>query len=483
MAGIRVEGNTSGNVAEVDTNNNLFVTTPKKVANSGFALLAGQNGDGTYTSAAYNQTVRVSDGNRLYVAIDTPLFDYNFTATSQDTGVWKYQATTQTIAQSAGFATFNSGASVATTTACSLQTWHYFTLRGAGLRMGFTGALSANIPAAQVIEMGLYLGGSTGTPTDGVYVRLSSAGITGVLNYNGTETTALFSTAAVTALMGVNVNFEIDVICYLGTVEFYIEDFFLGEIAVPAGNGVPFLSTGLPLCVQERNTGAVTGSTSYKLAHVHVEALDADVNIPFAHQQALMGLNASQATQGNTMGSTELLTNNLLAGAGAAMTNTTAALGTGLGGQFAALPTLTVGTDGIVCSYQNPAGSTTVPARKLVVTGIRVQGAVTTILAAGPVLYEYSLAYGHTAVSLATAEGTSFSTSPTTKAPRRIILGFETYAATAAVGTIGAGVYMPFNSPVIVNPGEFVAICAKNFGLITTSGVITFSVTFDAYWA
>ena len=52
-----------------------------------------------------------------------------------------------------------------------------------------------------------------------------------------------------------------------------------------------------------------------------------------------------QGQTGQTLGSTALYTNNLAAGAGAVMTNTTAALGSGLGGQFSALPTLAVGTD------------------------------------------------------------------------------------------------------------------------------------------
>jgi hypothetical protein len=186
----------------------------------------------------------------------------------------------------------------------------------------------------------------------------------------------------------------------------------------------------------------------------------------------------SQGTNGGTMGSTALLTNSLAAGAGTVMTNTTAALGTGLGGQFSALPTLAVGTDGIVCSYQVPIGGINQTPRSLIIYGVRIQGCVTTVLAgnATAVSYLYTLAYGHTTVSAATAEGVA------AKATRRDALGFESYGAAAAVGTIGTGVYMPFTSARIVNPGEFVAILAKNLGVVTTTGVITFGVTFDAQW-
>jgi hypothetical protein len=195
---------------------------------------------------------------------------------------------------------------------------------------------------------------------------------------------------------------------------------------------------------------------------------------------ALAGKMGSQGQSGQTMGSTALLTNSLAAGAGAVMTNTTAALGTGLGGQFSALPTLAVATDGILCSFLNPAATAAIPGKTLYIRGVKIQGAVTTVLAgnATPVIYALSLAYGHNALTLAQAEGAG------TKAARRVPLGYETYAAAAALGSLGSasGVYMPFTAPIAVNPSEYVAVVAKNLGAVTTTGVITFLVTFDSYW-
>lgn len=485
MSGFRVEGNTSGNVAEVDSNNNLFVRLPLLASIAGFGLLAGQNGDGTYTASVYNKPVKITEGFRQLVSYDNPLFDYAFVATAQDTGVWKYALTTMTASQTGGFVTFNANATATTTTGVYLQTWRTFSMRAnGGLRIGITGMLTGAIPANEVHEMGLFFGTITTAPADGLYVQLTSAGITGVLNFNGTTTATLFSAAAVTAFMGMNTNFELEMLAYDGAVEFYIEGNYLGMIAVPAGNPFPFLTEALPLCVQQRNTGAVGGPISYKLGHVYVDQMEVNVNIPYAQQQTLGGLASAQGTQGNTMGSTSNYTNSLAAGAGAAMTNTAASLGTGLGGQFSAQPTLAVGTDGIVCSFQIPQGSVTVKPQVFMCTGVKIHGAVTTVLTGGPVVYAYSLAYGHTAVSMATAEGTSYTTNPTTKAPRRIPLGFETYAAAAAVGVLGstAGIYMPFPDGIAVNPGEFIAICAKNLGTVTTAGVITLHVTLTGYW-
>jgi hypothetical protein len=117
-----------------------------------------------------------------------------------------------------------------------------------------------------------------------------------------------------------------------------------------------------------------------------------------------------------------------------------------------------------------------------VIKGVWLKGMVTAVLTGGPVLYLYSLAYGHTAVSMATAEGTSFGTNPTTKAPRRIGLGIETYAVGAAAGTLGQGMFYQFDTPIVVAPGEFIAICAKNVGTVTTVGVITWLVGYDGYF-
>lgn len=60
---------------------------------------------------------------------------------------------------------------------------------------------------------------------------------------------------------------------------------------------------------------------------------------------------------------------------------------------------------------------------------LTINAVVTAAITGGPVIYAYSLAYGHTAVSLATTE------SATTKAPRRLPVGIQTFAPTSPVGT------------------------------------------------
>lgn len=488
MSGIRIEGNTSGNVAEVDNNNNLYVNLPQLVANAGFGNLSAQIGDGTLTSGTTtNLPGRISRSHRLAVGTDTMEFDYNFSATAQDTGVWKWATTSMTMVQSSGFAVFNNSAIGTSGTGEYLQTWRTFSCFGnAGKRVTFSGYLSAAIPANQVHEMGLFVGTITATPADGVYFRLTSAGINGVLNYNGTETSVLFSALAVTDYMTAGTSFDLSMVIYNDSVEFFIDSVYLGVILTPTNNAFPFLTTALPLCCQQRNTGTVTGPSKYQWGHTKVTQLELNTSLPWEHALAGMGGEATSTQQGGTMGQTSLWAVAALPTAGVP-SETTAALGSGVGGCFAATCTGFIsGTDVIIDSFQNPATAINDPPQVLVITGVKISGVATTLVACtAPVILGYALAYGHTAVSLATAEGGSYSTNPTTKSPRRTPLGIESFSGSAAVGVVGSpnGVYMAFNSPIAVNPGEFFAIIAKNFGTATpTAGVISFLVTIDGYW-
>jgi len=85
---------------------------------------------------------------------------------------------------------------------------------------------------------------------------------------------------------------------------------------------------------------------------------------------------------------------------------------------------------------------------------------------------QFSLAFGHSAVSLATAEAA------TTKAPRRVALGMMTWPVGAAIGAqpqTGALTVDFGDAPIYVNPGEFVQLVGKFLvGTATASQVINF---------
>lgn len=156
---------------------------------------------------------------------------------------------------------------------------------------------------------------------------------------------------------------------------------------------------------------------------------------------------------------------------------TTAALGSGLGGQFWATATLTANTDGIISSYQVPAGTVALPGKTLVVTGVKISTFIQTALTGGGSVLQWSLAFGHTSVALNTTE------SATAKAPRRVALGIQPFASGAVFGVVGAEIWVDFSGgPIVVNPGEFIQTVWKQIGTAPSAGVYAHVIAIVGYF-
>jgi hypothetical protein len=361
-----------------------------------------------------------------------------------------------------------------------MRTFQYFPLVGkASLATKFTvGVFNATLVANEEWRIGYGLPTVAGTaPTDGVWFLLSTAGLFGKTFFNGVET----STASLKTLASLNVgqNYVWEIIIGEQNVEFWLDGILLGTLANAAANGQPMQNASQPIFMQKICTGAVSNTNTMRVSDINAYISDIATNKDWNGQLATAGQGGNWGQNGHTQGKTSLWANNT-APTAAALTNTAAAF-TGLGGIVAVLPTLAAASDGKLITYQNPASTINITGRNLLVKGIWIQGAVSVILAGGPVTYAFALAYGHTATSLATAETASFATA-TTHAPRIFPLGMETYPVTAAVGTMGAGIYREFDVPVVVRPGEFLDIVARNVGVVTTTGAITYVIGFDAYW-
>jgi hypothetical protein len=479
MAGIKIESgsNTAGS-PNVDANYNLNVNLPAVKSQAGFATMQTEIDDGSITGTRLLRRPFISVDDRMSVGIDTAQAMYNFTATAQNTGDFKHAFTTMTMTQTAGFLNINPALATVSGNYAYLQSWKYFTLQAdAQLHMEFVGQVTGSVPPAnQILEAGLFIGTAGTAPADGVFFRLSSAGLQGVISYNGVET----SSGVMVASMTPNTNGKFEIKISQRDVFFWIDGVLGAKLPVPAGQAVPYLWLNLPACMMMRNSGTVSGGITTKIGSFHVSQTDIATNKSWAHQMATQG-NAYQGQEGDTQGSLAIYSNAAVAAA-AALTNTTAAApNTGLGGVVQVLPTLTAGTDGILLSYQNPVGSVTQPPKTLVVTGVTIDSGVTTVLAGGPLVMVMGAAFGHTALSLATAESASFATG-TTKAPRRVPLGMQCYAAAAAVGVTAQAITMKFDSPITVHPGEYFAITARNLGTVTTTGAVCFVVGVDHYF-
>jgi hypothetical protein len=477
-------GTSTAGKANVDANFNLNVVLPTTKAQAGFAALAGRNDDGVVTGAPLTNRIYVSEGlGGIQTAIPVPLWDDTFNATAQNTSNYRTPNATATTTFAGGTVNL-----VGTTTSgnnCCLQTNRTFPfLPESDINIKISGYLTVAPQTNNVVEIGLFTATLAGSaaPTDGVFFRWNaSAELRGVINFNGVET----QTAAITS-PSITVAHDFLIVVDQDVIRFYIDQVLQASISTLSDaptQGQAFSQGSLPLTLRNYNTGAVSSAQTFKCNSVLVTLLGGSIARTFGETSAGMGRSAYQGQNGNTQGTTAQLVNNTLAAA-AVPTNTTAALGTGLGGHFNETVTLAQGTDGIIQSFQNPVGSTIITPRNLVIYGVTITGIVHTVLAAtiwNAVMY---LAYGHTAVSLATAESAT-GTSPATKAPRRVALpGAFSLAASAAAGTVltGQPINVRFISPIIVAPGEFVAVVSRKITAAPASGAVYWTITYDAYF-
>lgn len=478
-------GNSAAGKANVTSNYDLQValpdaTTPARV---GGIRIFSENDTGTAMSAEATLVSPETDLDyRLRISQDVYLEDETFNYTAQNTGKYQYYNTTMTNAWATSGMTTNSGNITTTTTGTMFRSYAFFPLFGtattsADIEMAFTAQPTANT----VIDFGIGLTATSNpyAPTDGAYFRLTAAGLQGVVNFNGTETTTSVFSFSYTN----NAKYQFILYIHRREVQFWINNGtstdLHGVILTPSGNGQPMCAASGQIFVRHAITGGAAGAAlSAQLGNWNVRLGGGNI-IRTAAESGNACYGAYQGRGGGTMGTLASYANSADPTAAAGLSNT-AALVTGLGGQFRFNAAATAVTDGIVTSYQVPAGTVSIHGRRLVIRGVKISCAnLGAAVATTATTLAWSLAFGHTAVSLATAEAA------TAKAPRRIALGMQTWPVGAGVGQMpqSGDLYMPFNTPVYVNPGEFVATVAKFIvGTATASQVIWGHVTLDYGW-
>lgn len=453
-------------------------------AGVGSVRMFSENDAGAITGESYLKSPETSSDYRLRVGMDTIILDDTFNGLTQNTTKWFYSNSTMTAAMpGAGTLNFGTVQGTAAGHGAFLRSYQYMPLFGAsGLAIEFhLGQFTAAMIVNEVFRAGLGNVTTAGVaPTDGAWLEFTAGGTVLVMSYNGviTQSGVLEANSA----LSVGSLYHYCLVLGNSEVEVWKDDVLLGEMAIPLSTSQPFLQGALPYFMQKACTGTVSNTNTMRVSDVTISQIDILTNKDWGVARSLAGKSGFVGQNGHTQGKTTIWANNT-APTAVALTNTTAAF-TGLGGIAAVLPTLAVASDGILFSYQNPAPTINITGRNLVIRGVKVQGAVSVVLAGGPVIYAYAVAFGHTAVSLATTETASFANN-TTHAPRIVPIGIESYPATAAVGTLGTagiGAYLQLANPIVVRPGEFVAIVARNIGVVTTTGAITITATFDSYW-
>lgn len=493
-----IRGSFSGNGAEVTSYNKLQVELETDAAlhpeRVGGVRVFSENDTGYVTGNVALKSPEVDSDFRIRTASDTLLDDETFNYTAQNTGKHTYGNLTLAFAWTAGNLVTNSANITTTTTGGAINTYAMFPVLG-------TQTLSCDVEASftqqpttnSVIDFGLFLrnGSNPYNPTDGAYFRLTAAGLQGVVNYNGTETTtSTFKTVFGGADWTYINNKKYQFIVYITTrsVQFWINDDgdinLYGEINTPNGQGTPCMASALPFSIRHAIIGGAAGAAlSLQVARYNIRQGGSNVTSSLGELSSRL-FGSYQGLSGGTMGGLTSYTNSTNPTA-AVPSNTalTANLPNGLGGQ--AWETFTSGlalnTDGILMSYQVPAGTVNVPGKRLKISGIKMTSFVQTTITGGPFVNTFALAFGHTAVSLATTEAA------TTKKPRIVLLPelTQSVSASAAAGTMVSqpgGAMCLFTEPIYVNPGEFVAFTVKHIGTVATAGVLGYNIQYTYSW-
>jgi hypothetical protein len=470
----------SGIQADVDASGRMLVRLPDATtpANVGGVRLFSENDPGTQTGAAYLYSPETDEDYRLRVAQDTLLDEEVFNYAAQNTGKYNFGNTTLAAVWTTGGLLLNSGSITTTSTSARLRTYATFPLMDPGtLNISATVAFSAQPVANTLIDFGLFLDGASNpfAPTDGVFFRLTSGGLYGVINHNGSELT----TSAFTFTYTAGRFYQFMIVVHEREVHFWIDNVLYATLETPVAQGQPYASESLPFAIRHAIVGGAAGGvlqTTLKNYSVSIGGLQICDTLSEINNRML---GSYQGLSGGTMGTLASYANSADPTASAALNNTTA-LVTGLGGQFRFNAAVTAVTDGIVCSFQVPATTVSTRNRRLKVNGIRIDCVNTgAAVATTATVLQWSLAFGHTAVSLATTEAA------TTKAPRRIPVGLMAWPIGAAIAAppTGGAIAINFDSPIYVNPGEFFAFVAKFIiGTATGSQVIWGTATVIHSW-
>ncbi len=469
----------SGNVAEVTPSNELKTALTIVQEEAGYAVALGERDDGSITGTPDRSPFEVSADYRMRAGIDTLAASWQFVGAALDTTVWTAPVTTMTVTVSTGFVTLNAGSSIAANAVARLSSWRAFPAWGS-----FTTWLEMNVQIAELptanntCEWGFAIASGVAAPTDGCFFRINALGeFRAVLNYNGTESQSAILDFA--ALVGQNTTRAFLIGVHNTSVTFWIDDTLVASFNL--GASAASMNSAMELPVMFRCYNGIVAPTTpqqMKIGACNVSLGEYHGTKRHDHIMAGFGGGSYQGQTGGTLGSTSNITNATATPppAAVAATNTTAALGSGLGGLYYELPTIAANTDGIIDSYQVPVIATNATNKTLYITGVTIDSFIQTTLTGGGCVSVFTLCFGHTSVSLATAE------SATSKAPRRVFLGNQPMAAAAAAGTLLTKITQMFDTPIVVQPGEFVQVVRRTIGTAPTAGSVGHGIVFDGYW-
>lgn len=491
MAGFRIEGNTSGNVAEVNDTNQLYVALNDDSTLNGILSASARVDAGLITGEILDTDPEADQDYRLRTAQDRLDFWETWAGVALNSAQWSSVVTTAATAVASAELALNSAASAAANAVARVVSYRTFPTPVPGiLQAEFSLRVLTSAPGVlnTTWEIGFFLATTTTAPTDGVFMRMNAAGeLRLVVNFNGTETQSdpidYTATPAgwTSALLSINVARSIILTMHADAARLWIEDTLVAEVPVQTATPVITQSQSLPFTARLYN-GAVAPATGTQLRIGPVSiAMGGAGGNPYtvAESATLSGGGGYQGQSGATMGSTANWANSAAPASIAAgsLSNIAAAYAT-LGGQFLFGAPAGAETDFILFGFQVPVAAVGSHNKSLLIHGADITTLNTGAAVAGtPTSLQWGIAVGSTAVSLATGEAA------TTKAPRRVPLGMQAWTVGALVGAQGESLRRTWRGGLLAEPGTFVHIFFKvPTGTATASQFMRGLVAIDSSW-
>lgn len=417
------------------------------------------DGNGDPLDVTENNALRVSSSNLgFYDQVD---------GSATNSNLWNQSVGTMTIALVNGFNVLNAGAVTTAGAYAILQSNKFLPFYGSLPFRATFNAKVVNLPEANATcEMGVGNVATNGTPTDGAFFRWGPAGqVFCVLNNGGSETA---SAALVSPPSQAIVHlFEIEVVENL--VFFYIDDVLVATVAVPSGQAYPFNAGRQQVFARIYN--GTTPSLAPQLMIGQVIVVQEDLNQAKQWDQILACLcRGAYHSPVSAFGQTSNHANST-SPTSATLSNTAAGYAT-LGGRFQFSAPAGAVTDYALFGFQVPTGY------QLIVNAVTISlcntGAIGGLT--GTIL-DWGLGINASAVSLATADGAG------TWAPRRIPIGMQAFAISAAIGAMSPDVSRRFDTPLVVDSGRFFHVILQiPAGLATASQIFRGDVMVNGYF-
>jgi hypothetical protein len=471
--------------AGVDSSNRQLTVTPNTHSTDGNSrplnIGGGERGvvevdAGFVTTTPLNRALQAYEFRRLEVSMQSIIFHEMFNGTAINTAQWTNATSTMTTVVSGAKAVLNGGSSIAINTYDVLKSYRTVPLF-AGFPLIFECCIAyqaavLGVPNT-VVEFGMGYATTTTAPTDGAFFRWNAAGnLLCVVNFNGVETV---SSPITSSILVANTSNQFKIVVGLNFVEFWVGNIMMAIIATPAGAGLPFATQDVPVTFRVYNA-ATAPTSAVQLGLYSCSVYLADQNSARSYEMVMAGLGGSaiQGQTGGTMGSTANHINSTAAIA-ATLSNTAAGY-TKLGGRFLFSTVAGAATDYALFAFQVPAASTNVPGKTMYIRGVHISSMnIGAAVATTATVLQWAIGVGSTAASLATTE------SATTKAPRIIDLGMQSFPIGAAIAQTVPDLDVQFPYPLMCEAGNIVhIIVALPIGTATASQQIQGTVAVNA---